>query len=652
MTDAQTIAAVLAAQQRRRADPYESQRRYGETVMQNAMTPSQSWGEALAKALTQGVGGYFAGDADRRADERDRTTLSDMSDLATATTNEELRAKVEKIRNRSGGTADMTVLGPMIGQILSKNQEMMHAAEQGRQFGVAHGRVPTAPSIQGAPLPALAPQQANDQAQKHIQYLVNVHNFTPQQAANAVGHLFQESGFNPGAVGDQGTAHGMGQWRLDRQAALRQQAQASGQDVNSPTTQLDFFANELKTRPEWQQFQGDDPKQQQAALMAYFRPAGYTPQTPEAGHGYAQRVQYGQQFAQAGNPSGVMQGDNPGPMPTPAAGNSPPDVPRPQPTAEQIQRLQQQVATKQMTVAQAEQRLADEINHEWQVQRETRRMTWQSEQEDRRMKEKADIDLRQNAPMALIKGRMDDYEKTGRPKGVAAVNDVMAIHQARQLMDAGAFTGTGAEAKLWLAKLGEQFGIPSSEAANTQVLMSSLANRVLAGMGGSLGSGVSNADVKFFEMAKGGKIDWTEKSLRQLLDVGEREGRRVIQNHAEEVRRLRGVRGVSDALGHEYFALPDAPQYDAWNKANPLQAPQPAPQAAPPQATQQQGGEFVPQMQPNGFASHPNPNAPTNMSPHELQGAQTAAPRSKEEFDALPSGTVFTAPDGSRRVKP
>ncbi len=81
---------------------------------------------------------------------------------------------------------------------------------------------------------------------------------------------------------------------------MRGQAQASGEDVNNPTTQLDFIANELKTRPEGKAFmESQDPQQRQAALMQYFRPAGWTPQTPQAGDGYAQRVQYGQQFAGA-----------------------------------------------------------------------------------------------------------------------------------------------------------------------------------------------------------------------------------------------------------------------------------------------------------------------------------------------------------------
>jgi len=40
------------------------------------------------------------------------------------------------------------------------------------------------------------------------------------------------------------------------------------------------------------------------------------------------------------------------------------------------------------------------------------------------------------------------------------------------------------------------------------------------------------------------------------------------------------------------------------------------------------------------------------VMPGKSTGGGPAKPRSKAEFDALPSGTVFIAPDGSRRRKP
>jgi spermidine/putrescine transport system substrate-binding protein len=100
----------------------------------------------------------------------------------------------------------------------------------------------------------MAPEQAKAAAQQKIQYLVNTHGFTPDQAATMVGTLYQESKFNPTATHDGGTGYGLGGWRLERRDALIKEAQAKGEDPANPTTQLDFYANEFKTRPEFQKF--------------------------------------------------------------------------------------------------------------------------------------------------------------------------------------------------------------------------------------------------------------------------------------------------------------------------------------------------------------------------------------------------------------
>ena len=65
--------------------------------------------------------------------------------------------------------------------------------------------------------------------------------YTPIQIAAMVGNRYQESANRPlDAVGDNGSAYGAFQWRLDRQNALRQ----SG-DVSNPMTQVNHFFNEL-----------------------------------------------------------------------------------------------------------------------------------------------------------------------------------------------------------------------------------------------------------------------------------------------------------------------------------------------------------------------------------------------------------------------
>lgn len=116
--------------------------------------------------------------------------------------------------------------------------------------------------------------------------------YLPHQAAAMVGHGVQESGLRTDAVGDNGTAKGIFQWRGDRLAGLQSFAKASGQDPNSIDTQLGYMDHELNTT---EKRAGDalrastDVRGATRAGMMYERPAGYTAANPEAGHGWANR---------------------------------------------------------------------------------------------------------------------------------------------------------------------------------------------------------------------------------------------------------------------------------------------------------------------------------------------------------------------------
>lgn len=317
MADSSALLSALLLGQKQRSDPLAEKRKYGQQIMtQGASTAplgSGHWLEGLSRALQGGVGGTFAGLADREEKQKGEATTAALAKALTANTPEELQAALK------GSGADADLLTPIYGQLISQKMQDERANQvAGRQFSALgpqpqQGALPMAPPP-GTNAPVSAPPEAAADAQKKIQYLVNIHGIPQTQAAELVGHLQQESAQRPTAVGDGGTAFGLGQWRLDRQQALKGQAQTAGEDVNNPTTQLDFLANELKTRPEGKQFlEANDPAQRQAALMAYFRPAGYTPQNPQAGDGYAQRVQYGQQFAgqQPQQPQQAPQGQSP-----------------------------------------------------------------------------------------------------------------------------------------------------------------------------------------------------------------------------------------------------------------------------------------------------------------------------------------------------
>lgn len=127
------------------------------------------------------------------------------------------------------------------------------------------------------------------------------HGYTVPQAAAMVGHATQESGVQPnGPRGDNGTAAGMFQWRGDRLAGLHSFAAASGLDPNHIDTQLGYMDHELNTT---ERKAGDALRASTTvadatrAGMAYERPQGYTAATPEAGHGWANRLGEAQRLA-------------------------------------------------------------------------------------------------------------------------------------------------------------------------------------------------------------------------------------------------------------------------------------------------------------------------------------------------------------------
>lgn len=121
--------------------------------------------------------------------------------------------------------------------------------------------------------------------------------YSPEAASAIAGHLQQESGFDTGAIGDGGTAFGLAQWRLDRRTALARFARERDADMADFETQLAFMDHELSGS---ERRAGDALRSAATvddatrALMHFFRPAGYTPDQPAAGHGFANRLSYAQ----------------------------------------------------------------------------------------------------------------------------------------------------------------------------------------------------------------------------------------------------------------------------------------------------------------------------------------------------------------------
>jgi len=648
MPDSTDLAYLMAGSKRR--NPFDAKRSFADKLLQSGadtspvIHPLQGAGR-LAQAL---VGGYLGNRADQ--DEQQASTAY-QSKLAAA------MAETDPVKQI--GMLPPDIAGPAMAKLAIERQKQnasrAEAQEAASAFGNRSGGMPQASGGGGSPAPAMAPQEAGAEAQKKIQYLVNTHGFTPDQAAMAIGNLYQESKFNPGAVGDSGTAFGQGQWRLDRQDALRKNAAAAGEDPNNPTTQLDFFANEFKTRPEWQKFaNAQTPQDQQNALMAYFAPAGYTPNNPQGGHAYGQRMQYGQQFAQqpgtpptpspsvVNGPTMLAQGsdmpraDGSG-TPLPPGPQRAPEIARPEADPAMVQHLQGLIATRKITLSDAEKIINDDINRRWghaQTQAtEDRKTQLQIEAEKR----KQQGELEKEAPRKLIQERTKAYEETVRPRAESAVSEINNMHQMRQLLDAGAFTGVGAEAQATGARFAQALGLNwgADTQANTAALQAAGAERVLSVIK-SLGANPSNADRTYLEKAKAGGVEIGEAAMRRILEIGERSARSTLSQHEAEVARLRKLPGM-DAIGGDYFGLPQALNYAEWTAANP---PLGARGAAPPTAP-----GAAPPMQPNGIAPHPNPNAPTNMP-------QIPTVNSPQEAARLPKGTQFRTPDGRLKVVP
>jgi hypothetical protein len=131
-----------------------------------------------------------------------------------------------------------------------------------------------------------------------VQYLVAQHNLSPVAAAALIGNLGWESpGFNTSQSHDGGRGFGLAGWDPGRTAGLQAFAAAQGKPVTDLQTQLDYAVSEMKggtdmgaARAYAMLQQAQTPEQANAALMHFFRPAGYTPANPTGGHGFGGRV--------------------------------------------------------------------------------------------------------------------------------------------------------------------------------------------------------------------------------------------------------------------------------------------------------------------------------------------------------------------------
>ncbi len=603
MADTSPLLASLLLGQKRRTDPLEAQRKFGqELIIKGGSTAPLGSGnalEGLARALQGGLGGLVAGYADQQEQEKGKKQVETLSKISGANSKDELTAAIK------GSELDSDLAGPLMAQLLQQKQA------QFQRGTVADTMFPQG-GAPGTPGPGLVinmnkPTQVSGtippEWEPHI-----------QKAAQATGlpvdllkrQLLAESGGNANAVSPAGaggpaqlmpgTATDLGVTnRFDPATSipagatyLKQQFDKYGGNLNHALAAYNFGPGNVDN---WLKG-GGDPSKLPQETQAYIAKVAGGPQQP-------------------GIP---QQGDAPQVAQAPSATSEPPTVPRPQLSPERQQFYRNAVNAGAMTGEQAAQGAYKETHDQWQADQLRATEIWKDQQQSKRIQETGAQQLGQKAPMEMIAKRVDNYETKVRPAAMAAINDIQSIHQTRQVLDAGAFTGTGAEAKTLAAKIGEQLGIPSEQAQNTQVLGATLAKRVLAGAGGTLGTGFSNADRDFMEKAQGGQLSMDEGALRRILDIGEKQARQTLKNHDVEAARVQQLPGMGQ-LGSQQFQVPQAPAYDEFNKANPLAPLQTGP-AAPQAAT----------------ADIPMVNTP-------------------DEARKLPPGTTFRTPDGRTLVR-
>lgn len=126
--------------------------------------------------------------------------------------------------------------------------------------------------------------------------------------------------------------------------------------------------------------------------------------------------------------------------------------------------------------------------------------------------------------------KLDKSQETA----TAARDEIQAIDRAREQLDmpGGIVAGKFANQQLMLQKIGSFFGLDKSQVANTEAFGSAIGSRTLALVKGlGAGAGISNADRDFAAAMSGGNITLDEKSIRRILDIGERAARAKIKQH-------------------------------------------------------------------------------------------------------------------------
>lgn len=159
-------------------------------------------------------------------------------------------------------------------------------------------------------------------------------------------------------------------------------------------------------------------------------------------------------------------------------------------------------------------------------------------QKDIRAAGKPDVNVQvqTNSQNALYKGMTEGFVKEIndlRSKADSAVSQLQVADTARNLLDSGVITGTGANFRTALHRALATAGVVNPEkVANTEAFVSTMGRQTLdlvKQLGA--GSGISNADRDYAEKVAGGNIEMSEQGIRRLLDINDRAARTLIDSY-------------------------------------------------------------------------------------------------------------------------
>ena len=124
--------------------------------------------------------------------------------------------------------------------------------------------------------------------------------------------------------------------------------------------------------------------------------------------------------------------------------------------------------------------------------------------------------------------------KAQRDVALAATNAISAYEDANKLLKGKVITGAGAEATLALNKALGFFGIQSQQVADTEVLKARLAVPVFSLVKQlGAGTGISNADREYAEMAAGGKITLDKNAIIRLVEIGRKASQNTVDSYTQ-----------------------------------------------------------------------------------------------------------------------